>query len=170
METPPGTTILSPGSRVVLLATLLCGLNAHALAADFTAEVSEILDGDVVQVFYKSHHVTIRLNGVDCPEKGQPYGAEAKRFTAFMVMGRTVTVRPLGTDKQGHTVADVVLENGRILSQELLREGFAWWDRQHPQDETLSALEEDARLYKHGLWEDPDPIPPWEWRKQYPRR
>lgn len=171
---PPGTPVqLMRRARqrgLVLLAVLLWGGNAHAVAADFTAQVSEILAGDVIRVFHDGRHVTIRLNGVDCPEKRQPHGAEAKRFTAFMIFGRTVTVRPLGTDEQGRTIADVVLESGRILSQELLKEGLAWWDRRHSRDETLSALEQDARLYKHGLWEDPDPIPPWEWRKRHPRR
>jgi endonuclease YncB( thermonuclease family) len=29
----------------------------------------------------------------------------------------------------------------------------------------LEGLEKDARAAKKGLWADPQPVPPWEWRK-----
>ena len=33
------------------------------------------------------------------------------------------------------------------------------------QEHELGDLEDDARLAKRGLWEDPEPVPPWDWRK-----
>ena len=27
-------------------------------------------------------------------------------------------------------------------------------------------MEAEARVAKKGLWADPQPVPPWEWRKQ----
>jgi endonuclease YncB( thermonuclease family) len=30
----------------------------------------------------------------------------------------------------------------------------------------LEGLEKEAREARIGLWVDPNPIPPWEWRKQ----
>ena len=64
-----------------------------------------------------------------------------------------------------------MLPDGRVLNQELVKAGFAWWYRRYaPDDETLVQLEREAREAKRGLWADPDPLPPWEWRtarKQY---
>lgn len=34
-----------------------------------------------------------------------------------------------------------------------------------PADTTLKRLEAEARTAKAGLWADPKPIPPWEWRR-----
>ena len=43
---------------------------------------------------------------------------------------------------------------------------YAWWFRKYSKDETLARLEAEARQAKRGLWADPKPIPPWEWRKE----
>ena len=40
---------------------------------------------------------------------------------------------------------------------------------QYEKDESLRALEEEARQAKRGLWQDPKPVPPWEWRKRKER-
>jgi hypothetical protein len=63
-------------------------------------------------------------------------------------------------------VADVILPDGKILSHELVRRGMAWWYRRYaPNHPTLSRLEEEARAARIGLWSQPDPTPPWEWRR-----
>ncbi len=33
--------------------------------------------------------------------------------------------------------------------------------RRYTNDQSLSDLEEEARVARRGLWADPDPIPPW---------
>jgi micrococcal nuclease len=35
-----------------------------------------------------------------------------------------------------------------------------------PRDVELEKEEKDARDAKKGLWADPHPVPPWEWRKE----
>ena len=45
--------------------------------------------------------------------------------------------------------------------------GWCWWYRKYaPGDTVLEGLEKEARKSKKGLWADPQPVPPWEWRKQ----
>ena len=134
-------------------------------ADDFTSHVVGITDGDTITVLNHGVGERIRLNGIDCPEKGQPYGHNAKRFTSFLVFGRRVIVRSVGTDRYGRILAEVIMENGRILNHELVKEGLAWWYRQYSTDQHLAKLEEQARLEKRGLWSEPSAIPPWEWRK-----
>jgi endonuclease YncB( thermonuclease family) len=60
------------------------------IAADFTGHVVAVLDGDTFEVLHNHKGERIRLNGIDCPEKGQAYGE----------------------DNYGRTIADVLLRMG----------------------------------------------------------
>ena len=51
------------------------------------------------------------------------------------------------------------------LGHELVRAGLCWWDRKY-EDANLRQYEAQAREERRGLWKDPNPIPPWELRKQ----
>ena len=63
-------------------------------------------------------------------------------------------------------MAEVILPDGRSLSRELVCQGMAWWYREYaPGDRELERLEAKARSARLGLWSQPNPIPPWEWRK-----
>ena len=132
--------------------------------AEFSSPVVSVLDGDTIEVLHNHHPERIRLSGIDCPEKGQAFGKKAKQFTSTLVYGKEVTIQVLRKDRHGRTVADVVLSDGTNVSRELVRAGLAWWYRQYSKDESLGALEEEARQAKRGLWADPNPIPPWELR------
>ncbi len=79
------------------------------------------------------------------------------------MFGKTVTVRD--QDRYGRTITDVILPDGRVLNQELVKAGMCWWYRKYSDDQTLGELEAEARQQKHGLWADPSPVPPWEWRR-----
>jgi micrococcal nuclease len=47
----------------------------------------------------------------------------------------------------------------------LVKDGWCWWYRKYaPGDTVLEGLEKEAREAKKGLWVDPKPVPPWEWR------
>ena len=65
-------------------------------------------------------------------------------------------------DRYGRTVGVVLLRDGRSLSHELVRAGLAWMYRRYTNDQSLSDLEEEARVARRGLWADPEPVPPWE--------
>lgn len=145
---------------------LLLALMASPALADFTGRVVGVADGDTISVLHDGKAERVRLNGIDCPEKGQAFGAQAKAVTSAMTFGKEVTVRPVTLDKYGRTVADVVLSDGRILNRELVTLGLAWWYRKYSTDESLGHLEVEARVAKKGLWADPEPIPPWAFRKQ----
>lgn len=133
-------------------------------AADFLGPVVSVLDGDTLEVLHNHRAERIRLRGIDSPEKGQAFGKQAKQFTSGLVYGKEVTIHVLGQDRRKRTVADVVLPDGTNVSRELVRAGLAWWYRQYSKDESLGALEQEARQTKRGLWADPNPISPWEFR------
>jgi micrococcal nuclease len=117
-------------------------------------------------VLHDGREERVRLWGIDAPESKQPWGTRAKQFTGDLAFGKTVTVRVRDIDRYKRTVVEIILPDGRNLNQELVRAGLAWWYRQFAKRDTvLPVLEEEARAAKRGLWADPSPTPPWEWRK-----
>ncbi len=148
--------------RHSLISTLV--LVSTALADEFTGKVVGVSEGDILTLLHKGKPERVRLNGIDCPEKRQPFGKQARLFTSRFVYGKTVTVTVSGLDRYGRAIADVVLPDGRVLNRELLKAGLAWWDRKYSDDMSLGALEAEAREAKRGLWADANAISPREWR------
>ena len=152
----------------VLSSVLLLSLAFSVSAEEFTAQVTGVLDGATLQIRRTGGEERIRLNGVDCPVLSQPFGRRAQEFTAGLVLGKDVTVRVARLDQEGRLVGEVFLADGANLGHALLKAGLAWWHRkQAPDNDSLWKLEAEARNAKRGLWEDPDPLPPWEWRKGF---
>lgn len=126
-----------------------------------------MIDGDTIEVLNGHHSDRIRLSGIDCPEKGQVYSKKAKQAASALVFGKQVTLQTHGKDKYGRTLADVLLTDGTNVNQELVKEGWCWWYRKYaPGNTVLEELEKPAREAKKGLWADPQPMAPWEWRKK----
>ncbi|NJN70735.1 MAG: nuclease [Nitrospira sp.] len=150
--------------RVLPLALLILLNSAEAFP--FGGEVVGVLEGSTIEVVRLGKAELIRLHGLDCPEKGQPYGDDVKQAISDLVFAMEVTVEPYGKDKYGRIMADVLLADGTNVNHALVKEGRCWWSRRSaPDNAELKRLELEAREAKKGLWEDPDPIPPWEFRK-----
>ena len=136
-------------------------------AFSFTGRVVAVLDGDTIEVLHSGKAERIRLTGIDCPEKKQAFGQRAKQATSALSFGQHVTVHSAGKDRYKRTLAMVELTDGTNLNYELVRQGWCWWYWKYAPDEILLALlEAGAREAKKGLWVDPEPVPPWEWRKR----
>lgn len=151
----------------VTLLFLISSLPSSALSQDFTGQVIGVLDGDSIEVLHDRKAQRIRLYGIDCPEKRQAFGNRAKQATAALVFDRSVTVEHHGRDKYRRILGEVLLSDGTHVNRELVAEGWCWWYRKYaPEDVTLAALEAAARVAHKGLWSDPNPVPPWEWRKR----
>lgn len=156
-----------PRSLAILFSLILVPCLAWA---DFTGKVIGVIDGDTIEVLHEKTPVPIRLHGIDCPEKGQAFGKRAKQAASALAFGKEVTVQEHGKGKYGRTIGDVTLPDGVNLNHELVKQGWCWWYRKYaPTDSNLSALEDEARTEERGLWQDPHPIPPWEWRKSRTR-
>lgn len=130
----------------------------------FEGKVVSISDGDTIKVLKDGKQVRIRLAAIDCPEKGQPYGQKAKQFTSAMVAGKIVKVWETDIDRYGRIVGFVFIGD-KNLNKELLSAGLAWHYKKYSRDPALAKLEFEARSAKRGLWAEPDPVAPWEWRR-----
>jgi endonuclease YncB( thermonuclease family) len=150
--------------RTVPWLVLSALLVAPVAAEEFTGRVVGVSDGDTIKVLHAHQSETVRLLGVDAPERRQAYGDRARRFTAELAFARTVTVRANGRDRNGRLLGEVVLPDCRSLNQELVRAGYAWWFRKYSRDMRLAHLEEEARQDRRGLWADAAPQAPWEYR------
>jgi hypothetical protein len=100
------------------------------------------------------------------PETGQDFGSRAKQAASSLAFGKQVTIKARDTDRYGRTVAEVILPDGRSMNREMVRQGMAWRFRRYaPHDAELARLEAEARAARVGLWSQPNPVPPWEWRR-----
>lgn len=149
---------------VFFLALLLTSQTAFA----WTGKVVGVSDGDTIKVLHNGQQEKIRLYGVDCPESKQAFGQKAKDFTASMVAGQMVDVEPVDQDRYGRIVGLVTVA-GRSLNGELVKNGLAWVYRQYckrGECREWLASESQAKTVRIGLWDDPAPVPPWNWRRQ----
>ena len=122
------------------------------LASDFAGPVVSVLDGDTLEVLHNRHPERIRLSGIDCPEKGQAYGNNAKHAASDLVFGKEVTLQTHGKDKYGRTLADVLLPDGTNVNHALVKDGWCWWYRKYaPENAELESLEKEAREAQERL-------------------
>jgi endonuclease YncB( thermonuclease family) len=104
--------------------------------------VVSVPDGDTLRFLNGHHTERIRLSGINCPEKGQPFGQRAKQAASALALGKDVTIRTHGRDRYKRTLADVLLPYGMNLNQELVKHGWCWWYRKYaPGNTVLEGLE-----------------------------
>ena len=147
----------------------LAVLYSPALADDpphpFTGKVVKIADGDTITVLHNKTQQKIRLEGIDAPEKGQPYGTKARQALADKIFGQTVRVEWKQRDRYQRIIGRVYFGD-RDISLEMVKEGFAWHYKKYSKEAALADAEKEARKAGRGLWADKDPMPPWEWRRE----
>jgi len=148
-------------SIIIILLLFISGYSQTLL----TGKVIGIKDGDTVVVIDKLNKTTIlRLAEVDCPEKKQAFGTKAKQYTSDAVYLKTVTYIVINKDRYGRSVAKIYYQN-KYLSAEIIKSGMGWHFKKYSTSKELAQFEQQARSKKLGLWIDPNPIYPSEWRK-----
>lgn len=153
-----------------ILIFLLLLLPSTALA--WSGQVAAVHDGDTLRV--QRAHATaasVRIYGVDCPELGQPFGAEARDMAARLVGGKQVEVVAAQARRSyKREVGGVVLLRDMIVLQDaLVSAGLAWVDDRFCRAAACDLWrlhQADARAARRGLWAADNPIPPWTWRRQ----
>lgn len=131
----------------------------------FTGEVVNIVAGDLIEVRHHGQVTPIRLHGIDCPESGQKFSEDAKYRAECMAKDKTVSVVVVTHDLAGRTIGEVLLPTGESMNRELIADGYCWWYRRYaPNNSAYENLEKKARKKFLGLWMEPNPTPPWEYR------
>ena len=148
--------------RLLALFLLLC---LPAQAETIIGKVVGVTDGDTLTLRTETETLKVRLEAIDTPERGQPYGTKAKQALSDMVFGQSVTIESSGKDRYGRTLGTVFSQAKGNVNAELIRMGMAWQNHQYSKSTALQGFEDFARENVVGLWAEPNPIPPWEWRR-----
>lgn len=134
-------------------------------------KVINVHDGDTITVLDQDNKKThIRLQGIDAPELKQEFGANSQEYLSRMVLGKQVTIVWTKVDKYRRTVGTIMLD-GRDINIEQVKAGMAWHFKKYEDEQKLedrrayAAAEQEARAAKLGLWKEPNPIVPGDWRQ-----
>lgn len=160
------------GCHAAAAALLLVTSLAHGRVFEIEGRIVAVHDGDTVTLLdgMRVEH-RVRLAGMDAPERGQPFGTSARESLARLVHGQRVEAHCHKRDRFGRQVCNVFVE-ARDVGLEQVRNGLAWWYREYAREQRLEdrasyeAAEGEARSARRGLWGDPNPQPPWAWRRQ----
>ena len=135
-----------------------------------------VLDGD-------GHKRVIRLTDIDAPETGhgaarpgQPYSAKATQQMKVMALGRQARADCYDIDARARTDGTTreryvcrVFVDSIDLNMAMIDAGLAMVYRQNKRYVRSAETyrhEDIARQAGKGLWAQPAPIPPWEWRRK----
>lgn len=143
-------------------------------------KVIHVDDGDTLIVLdTEGFKRTIRLSDIDAPEAshgasrpGQPFSAKATQHLKSIALGQQAQAscfdidarpRPDGALRERYICRLTV--DGRDINRAMIEAGLAMAYRRYVRDQSSILHEDRARKAHLGLWQQSQPIAPWEWRK-----
>jgi micrococcal nuclease len=130
----------------------------------YNGSIIRVIDGDTFVFQTEDGAFTVRMRGIDSPEKDQLYSKESAEFLQRYLNIEATFVRT-GMDRYQRTLGTLYVDSIDInlLS---VKSGCSWHFKRYSNDPEYAEAEEYARINKIGLWSLDNPIPPWEWRKR----
>jgi micrococcal nuclease len=169
-----------PKRRFILLIIILSLFLLNAsLSFAGQYKVARVIDGDTFIVYHGSVKITVRLVGIDAPENsnnkrkdGQPFSRLSTQHLAGLVLNKTVDVKSYGADRNGRTLGEVFLLDGKNINVEMIQAGLAEVYRGKPASgldmELYWKAEEEAKNAKRGMWvQEAKYVSPREWRRMH---
>ena len=155
---------------VSLLFVINCDNNQEPILEDEKVKVLKVIDGDSLLVLKDGKEIEIRLKGIDAPEIGQAYGERAKQYVEnvlnFKKEIRLELFDEYSYDRQiGKVYYHGFFGTERDLSEVLLSVGLAWHYIKYSNNLDYAEHEYYAKNQKKGVWSEPNPLAPWNFRK-----
>ena len=123
-----------------------------------------ILDGDTFEILLNQKtSYKVRLTDIDAPEKKQDFGYVAKQKLASYIMGKEVKVIYDKLDRNKRILGHVYYQH-QSINLRMVSEGFAWHFKKYSTAPRFAQAEQRVRQLKKGLWVQPHPIAPWDFR------
>ena len=163
----------------IILPALLLVLLFPAVSLAGQYEVYRVVDGDTFVVKHGSVKLTIRMVGIDAPEAstskhraGQPFSRQSTQHLSSLILNKNVDVKSYGADRNGRTLGEVFLLNGKNVNLEMVQAGLAEAYRGKPAAGLDMGpywnAEKEANAAKRGMWILEDMyLSPREWRRTH---
>jgi len=145
----------------------LVTLSGFYLQSNEFLRVIGIKDGDtVVLLTNKKEEIVVRLSEIDAPERNQAFGTVSRTYLSNLIFGKEVKLEKSGTDRYGRTLGFIFTLNGTNVNLDMVKKGMAWQYEKYSKSAILRLAQTEAKSQKLGLWRDPYPTPPWEFRRR----
>lgn len=142
------------------------------MAAELSGLVIHVADGDTITILTDEvEQISVRLSGIDAPEKAQAFGNVAKKALIAAAHKKQAVIHWDKRDRYGRIVGRVMID-GQDVNLQQLQAGLAWHYKHYQAEQApderaaYAQAEEVARAARAGLWGDENPIAPWDFRKQ----
>lgn len=156
--------------RLVLLLVCIL-LPSICFAQKFSVKVVAISDGDTFTAINNDNlQLKIRVFGIDAPEKKQSFGNKSKEFLSSLIFGKKILIDVQTQDKYGRYSAYVYSPEGKDVSLLMIHEGMAWHYTEYDNNKVYEEAQVLAKKAKRGLWADPSPVAPWDFRSNMGRK
>lgn len=165
---------------IVLVLALVGGVSAWTdplgagdppASAQSGYQLVKVFDGDSMLLRNPEGQVVqVRIAGIDAPEKTQPFADPARDRLATLLQRESLRVTIHKKDVYGRWLASIYVDH-QDLGETLIAEGMAWFFRRYQSDlsreqrRAYDEAERSAQQARRGLWQEPAPQPPWEFRQ-----
>ena len=145
-------------------------VSGSATAGSLAGTVVEIHDGDTITIICLKRPLQVRLMGIDAPDKEQPYAEASRQHLSDLILNQFVVVEYSGLGAYALIVGRVFLNKTDVGAQ-MIRDGVAWYDKPYDtiltesQRQMYAACELAARAEHRGIWQDQNPVSPWEFKE-----
>ncbi|MEO8444226.1 MAG: thermonuclease family protein [Gammaproteobacteria bacterium] len=136
------------------------------------ATLVKVVDGDTIKVRLASGPITVRLHGIDSPERKEALGSAATKVLRNFLGGEPLQLEVIEQRDAYDRLVAKVLVRGRDVNARMVESGYAWayrrYLRHEAADEAYCRLEAQARAAGRGLWggEPAGWEPPWSFRSR----
>ncbi len=161
------------GILLILLAVFICHPTTSSAGL---FKVVRVYDGDTIKAVGYDIEIKVRLVGIDAPEtskgkrkSGQPFGRQAEKHLASLVLNKMVDIKGYGSDRYGRILAEIYIDDKNV-NLEMVKTGYAEvYSGRSPRGlymKEYKKAEDGARGSGQGIWSQGDNyISPALWRK-----
>src|SRR5262249_49759146 len=129
-----------------------------------------LLDGPVVEANGIGSYEAVRLTGIDAPESDQAFGADSTRHLSELVAGKNIMLVECRSNRSYGRLLCKIVVDGKDVDLDQVKAGLAWHYKEYQREQSpadrsaYAAAECEAMKAKRGLWSDPHPMQPQDYR------